>query len=95
MIQIHQDNSTNLAKLEAMLQDDPAKHLYRLDRAVFTDAQLFELEMNLDHAGLLYVVNVKASSICSLLFVAGPVFADAVPTFWRSCASCKYSLGGD
>ena len=45
MIQIHQDNSTNLAKLEAMLQDDPAKHLYRLDRAAFTDEQLFELEM--------------------------------------------------
>jgi len=45
VIQIHQDNSTNLAKLEAMLQDDPAKHLYRLDRAVFTDEQLFELEL--------------------------------------------------
>ena len=45
MIQIHQDNSASLAKLEAMLQDDPAKHLYRLDRAVFTDEKLFELEL--------------------------------------------------
>jgi hypothetical protein len=45
VIQIHQDNSASLAKLEAMLQDDPAKHLYRLDRAVFTDEQLFELEL--------------------------------------------------
>ena len=45
MIQIHQDNSTSLAKLDAMLQDDPTKHLYRLDRAAFTDEQLFELEM--------------------------------------------------
>ena len=31
--------------LDAMLQDDPERHLHRLDRAVFTDAQLFELEM--------------------------------------------------
>ena len=45
MIQIHQDNSTSLAKLDAMLQDDPTNHLYRLDRAAFTDEQLFELEM--------------------------------------------------
>ena len=37
MIQIHQDNPTHLAKLEAMLQDDPDKHLYRLDRSAFTD----------------------------------------------------------
>ena len=45
MIQIHQDNSTNLKKLEAMLEDDPVKHAYRLDRSAFTDEQLFELEM--------------------------------------------------
>ena len=35
----------NLKKLEAMLEDDPAKHVYRLDRSAFTDEQLFELEM--------------------------------------------------
>jgi len=45
VIQIHQDNRTNLSKLEAMLQDDPSKHLYRLDRSAFTDEQLFELEL--------------------------------------------------
>ena len=45
MIPIYPDNSTSLAKLDAMLQDDPANHLYRLDRAAFTDEQLFELEM--------------------------------------------------
>ena len=45
MIQIHQDNSASLAKLDAMLQDDPSKHLYRLDRSAFTDQQLFDLEM--------------------------------------------------
>ena len=28
-----------------MLEDDPEKHNYRLDRAAFTDEQLFELEM--------------------------------------------------
>lgn len=45
MIPIYQDNASQLAKLEAMLQDDPSKHLYRLDRAVFTDEQLFDLEL--------------------------------------------------
>ena len=45
MIQIHQDNWANLARLEAMLEDDPVKHIYRLDRSAFTDEQLFELEM--------------------------------------------------
>jgi benzoate/toluate 1,2-dioxygenase subunit alpha len=45
VIQIHQDNSANLAKLESMLLDDPKQHLYRLDRSAFTDEQLFELEL--------------------------------------------------
>ena len=45
MIQIQQDNSMNLAKLDAMLEEDPVKHLYRVDRAAFTDEQLFELEL--------------------------------------------------
>ena len=45
MIQIHQDNSDRLDKLSQMLQDDPANHVYRLDRAAFTDEQLFELEL--------------------------------------------------
>ena len=45
MIQIHQDNRTNLASLEAMLHENPEKHIYQLDRAAFTDQQLFDLEM--------------------------------------------------
>lgn len=33
------------SQLDALLEDDPIKHLHRLDRSVFTDEQLFELEM--------------------------------------------------
>ena len=46
MIQIHQDNSASLAKLDAMLQDDPAKHLYRLDRSAFTDEHWIWQDIN-------------------------------------------------
>jgi len=45
VIQIHRDNGTNLAALEAMLHEDREKHIYQLDRAAFTDQQLFDLEM--------------------------------------------------
>ena len=45
MIQINQDNETSIARLEAMLEEDPKNHIYRLDRAAFTDQQLFDLEM--------------------------------------------------
>jgi len=43
--QINQDTQLKIAKLEAMLEEDPAKHVYRIDRAAFTDEELFELEM--------------------------------------------------
>jgi len=46
MIPIYPVPSTpNLAKLDALLEDDPVEHKYRLDRSVFTDEQLFDLEM--------------------------------------------------
>ncbi len=45
MIPIYPVQSTTLAKLDALLEDDPVKHAYRLDRSVFTDEQLFDLEM--------------------------------------------------
>lgn len=45
MIQQQQDSSASLTRLSEMLQDDPSKHQYRLDRSAFTDEQLFELEM--------------------------------------------------
>ena len=45
VIQVHQGNGAGVANLEAMLQDDPVNHVYRVDRSVFTDEQLFELEM--------------------------------------------------
>ena len=45
MIQVHQGNGAGVANLEAMLQEDPVNHVYRVDRSVFTDEQLFELEM--------------------------------------------------
>ena len=45
MTQTQQHNGINVAKLEAMLHEDPDKHIYQLDRAAFTDEQLFELEL--------------------------------------------------
>ncbi len=45
MIPINHGNQANLKKLEAMLDEDPAKGIYRVDRSVFTDEQWFELEM--------------------------------------------------
>ena len=39
----HGDES--IAKLRAMLEDDPVNHVYRIDRSAFTDEELFELEM--------------------------------------------------
>ena len=43
--QTTQDTQLKISKLEAMLEEDPAKHVYRIDRAAFTDEELFELEM--------------------------------------------------
>jgi benzoate/toluate 1,2-dioxygenase alpha subunit len=43
--QVNQDTQTKIAKLEAMLEEDTAKNMYRIDRAAFTDEELFELEM--------------------------------------------------
>jgi hypothetical protein len=43
--QIRQDQCSTLDKLDAMLEEDPVNHTYRLDRAAFTDEELFELEM--------------------------------------------------
>ena len=34
-----------IAGLKSLLEEDPASRIYRLDRAVFTDEELFELEM--------------------------------------------------
>ena len=34
-----------IAKVRAMLEEDPSEHVYRLDRSAFTDEELFELEM--------------------------------------------------
>ena len=45
MTQINQETQLKIAKVEAMLEEDPAKSVYRIDRAAFTDAELFELEM--------------------------------------------------
>ena len=45
MIPIYPVQTTQLAQLDALLQDDPVNHLHRLDRSVFTDEQLFDLEM--------------------------------------------------
>ncbi|TMH35891.1 MAG: Rieske 2Fe-2S domain-containing protein [Betaproteobacteria bacterium] len=45
MIPIHQANGAGLARLEALLEEDPVKHNYRLDRSAFTDTELFELEI--------------------------------------------------
>ena len=39
------DKCFDIPRLEAMLDEDPATHSYRLDRSAFTDEQLFELEM--------------------------------------------------
>ncbi len=45
IIPIHPVQADPLKKLDAMLEDDPVQHLHRLDRAVFTDEELFELEL--------------------------------------------------
>jgi benzoate/toluate 1,2-dioxygenase alpha subunit len=45
VMQTQSDNSAGLAKLSGMLQDDVTNQRYWLDRAVFTDEELFELEM--------------------------------------------------
>ena len=45
MTQVNQDTQAKIAKLEAMLEEDTAKNMYRIDRAAFTDEELFELEM--------------------------------------------------
>ena len=45
MTQTQEHNGINVAQLEAMLHEDPDKHIYQLDRAAFTDEQLFELEL--------------------------------------------------
>ena len=45
MIPIHTLPATRPEALDALLQDDPVKHLHRLDRSVFTDKELFELEL--------------------------------------------------
>ncbi|CAN5498297.1 benzoate 1,2-dioxygenase large subunit [soil metagenome] len=45
MIPIYPVAHTGAPNLDALLQDDPVNHLYRLDRSVFTDEQLFDLEM--------------------------------------------------
>ena len=46
MIPIHPVPATpSLRHLDALLEDDPVKHLHRLDRSFFTDEQLFELEL--------------------------------------------------
>ena len=45
MSQLQSAIRTTVAKLEATLQDDPQAKQFRLDRSVFTDEELFELEM--------------------------------------------------
>lgn len=45
MIPIYPVQTTNTRRLDALLQDDAEQHLHRLDRSVFTDEQLFDLEM--------------------------------------------------
>ena len=45
MIPIYPVSANAPSKLDRLLEDDPVKHLHRLDRSVFTDEQLFELEM--------------------------------------------------
>ena len=45
VIPIYPVHSKTPRKLDALLQDDPVQHLHRLDRSVFTDEQLFELEL--------------------------------------------------
>ncbi len=45
MIPTRHVNPTNLQRLESMLEEDPVRHIYRLDRSAFTDEQLFELEL--------------------------------------------------
>lgn len=45
MIPIHPLPTRPAATLDALLEDDAERHLHRLDRSVFTDEQLFELEL--------------------------------------------------
>ncbi len=45
MFHTEMDAGVNLARLDAMLQDDRERHIHRLDRGAFTDPELFELEM--------------------------------------------------
>ena len=45
VIQMRAGNGNSVAKLEAMLHEDPVNHIYQLDRSAFTDEQLFELEL--------------------------------------------------
>ena len=45
MTQIRHDTQTRLDKLDALLEEDPVNHIYRLDRSAFTDEEWFELEM--------------------------------------------------
>ena len=45
MTHTNQDIQNKLERLDAMLEEDREKHIYRLDRSAFTDEELFELEM--------------------------------------------------
>jgi len=45
MSQTQTEVGHSIANLEAMLQDDHKQHYHRIDRAAFTDEELFELEM--------------------------------------------------
>lgn len=45
MTQTNQDIQAKLERLDAMLEEDRDKHIYRLDRSAFTDEELFDLEM--------------------------------------------------
>ena len=51
MIPIYPVNSNRSERLDALLVDDHENHLHRLDRSVFTDEQLFELEMKYIYEG--------------------------------------------
>ena len=45
MTQINQDTQAKLPSSKRCLKKIPAKNMYRIDRAAFTDEELFELEM--------------------------------------------------
>lgn len=57
----NQDNLAKMNQLESMLEDDPVKHVYRLDRAAFTDEELFEMEMKYIFEGNWVFWAMKAS----------------------------------